>query len=267
MKKKELPVPGNENKPKRLIQSIKRSSDILALFLKERKPLGITDFSQYLSLSKNTVQSIVNTLVGLNYLERDRNTKKYRLGPMLFRLGIVYAESMDFINSSRVWLERLCYKFDIPVNVGILSYDKVIILARIEPAAGFFMTASRTGSFMPAFNSSLGKMLYAFMDRQKLLEIMQSLKIESYTNNSITSPQAFMKELERVRRDKVSFDNEELLKGTACIAGPIFNQNREILAAFSVAGAADVIYKNKKSIVDEIKYTSLEISKLFGYEV
>lgn len=266
LKKKEGRGPGNENKPKRLIQSIKRSSDILELFLKEKKPLGITEFSQRLSLSKNTIQSIVNTLVGLNYLERDRNTKKYRLGPMLFRLGIVYAESIDFINQSRVWLERLCYKFNIPVNVGILSYDKVIVLARIEPAMGFFMASSRTGSFMPALNSSLGKMLYAFMDKQKLQEIIDSLKLESYTDKSITSPKAFMKELEQIRKDMVSFDNEELLKGTACIAGPIFNQNREILAAFSVAGEADVIYKNKKSIIDEIKYTSMEISKMFGYE-
>lgn len=267
MKKMEIYNPSNENKPKRLIQSIKRSSDILELFLKEKKSLGITEFSQRLSLSKNTVQGIVNTLVGLNYLEKDQNTKKYRLGPMLFRLGIVYAESIDFIATSRVWLERLCYKFNIPVNVGIFSYDKVIILARIEPATGFFMTPSRTGSFIPAFNSGLGKVLYAFMDKQKLLEIIDSSKFESYTEKSITSSKAFMKELEQVRRDMVSFDNEELLKGTACIAGPIFNQNKEILAAFSVAGEAYVIYKNKKSIIDEIKYTSLEISKMFGYEV
>lgn len=254
-----------EYTPKRLIQSIKRASDILELFLKEKKTLGITEFSQRLLLSKNTVQGIVNTLVELNYLEREPQTKKYRLGPMLFRLGIVYAENIDFISSSKVWLERLCYKFHLPVSVGILSYDKVIILARIEPGAGF-MTSSKTGSFAPVFNSSLGKILCAFMDHQALLEIVHSLKFESFTEKSITSPDVFLKEIERVKKDQVSFDNEEALQGISCIAGPIFNQNGEVLAAFSVTGEAEVIYKNKKNIVDEIKYTSAEISKIFGYK-
>ncbi len=265
MKPPETNSTQNGHTPKRLIQSIKRSTDILELFLKEKKTLGITEFSQRLLLSKNTIQGIVNTLVELNYLERDQNSKKYRLGPMLFRLGIVYAENIDFITNSKVWLERLCYKFNTPVNVGILSYDKVIILARIEPGAGF-MTSTQTGSFAPAFNSSLGKILCAFMDQQKLLEIVHSSKFESFTEKSITSPEVFLKEIEQARKDMVSFDNEEVLQGIACIAGPIFNQNGEVLAAFSVAGEADVIYKNKKCIVDEIKYTSMEISKIFGYK-
>lgn len=265
MKPPETSSTQNGHTPKRLIQSIKRSTDILELFLKEKKPLGITDFSQRLLLSKNTIQGIVNTLVELNYLERDQNSKKYRLGSMLFRLGIVYAENIDFITNSKVWLERLCYKFNTPVNVGILSYDKVIIVARFDPGTGY-TTPPRTGSFAPALNTSLGKILYAFMDQEKLLEIIHSSNFESFTKKSITSPDVFLKEIEQARKDTVSFDNEEVLQGIACIAGPIFNHNGEVLAAFSVSGEADFIYKNKKSIVDEIKYTSMEISKVFGYK-
>jgi DNA-binding IclR family transcriptional regulator len=57
---------------KRLIQSIKRASDILELFLSEKKPIGITDFSKRLGLAKTTVSSIVVTLDALGFLEKDQ---------------------------------------------------------------------------------------------------------------------------------------------------------------------------------------------------
>ena len=52
-------------KQKRLIQSIKRASDILGIFIQEKRTMGITDFSSRLHLPKTTISSIVQTLEAL----------------------------------------------------------------------------------------------------------------------------------------------------------------------------------------------------------
>nr|HPO47215.1 helix-turn-helix domain-containing protein [Spirochaetota bacterium] len=75
-------------KQKRLIQSIKRASDILGIFIQEKRTMGITDFAARLNLPKTTISSIVQTLEALKFLEKDHITSKYRLGPALFQLGM-----------------------------------------------------------------------------------------------------------------------------------------------------------------------------------
>ena len=55
-------------KPRRLIQSVKRATDILNIFVHEKAAQGITDLSRHLGLAKTTIQSIVQTLEALNYL-------------------------------------------------------------------------------------------------------------------------------------------------------------------------------------------------------
>ena len=95
---------------KRLIQSIRRASDILNIFSQENSARGITDLAKQLQLPKTTVQGIVQALEGLSYLEKEPNTSKYRLGPKVFLLGMRYATNMDIVTVGRVWMEPLSFK-------------------------------------------------------------------------------------------------------------------------------------------------------------
>ncbi|MBW1862338.1 MAG: helix-turn-helix domain-containing protein, partial [Deltaproteobacteria bacterium] len=72
-----------------MIQSVKRVSDILSLFTIEKQSRGITEISKIIGLPKSTVSSLVKTMSEVGFLEQDTETKRYRLGPKLFTLGIL----------------------------------------------------------------------------------------------------------------------------------------------------------------------------------
>lgn len=249
---------------KRQIQSISRASNILKIFMNEKGPLGITDFSKRLTLPKTTVQGIVDTLVQLNYLERDPVTSKYRLGPMLFQLGMSYASNMDIVTISKVWMERLSLKFGEPVNTGMLVGNKIIIIFRAEPETGYAFFP-QSGIVIPAHTTCIGKLILAYLDEKHRANFLKDYEYRAFTKNSIKSSKEFAEELNQVNKTGISFDNEENIKGLSGIGGPIFNHKGQLIAAFAVTGNTANIEREKKRIIDEVRSTSREVSGMLGY--
>ncbi|MCX8123040.1 MAG: IclR family transcriptional regulator [Spirochaetes bacterium] len=248
----------------KLIQSITKAHDILSMFVNDKRPLGISDFSRRLSLPKTTVQGIVNTLCHLGYLEKDHHSGKYRLGPYVFQLGMKYATNLDLVSIGRVWAERLCFQFRQPVNIGMLVGDKVVVVLRVEPE-NRFMSYPQAGSVIPTHTTCIGKLLCAYMDKKRLDEILASYEFQPLTKNSITTAQEFLQELEKVRSMGISFDNQESVMGLAGIGGPIFNYTGQIIAAFAITGDAEFILHHKQDIIQAVRDTSLQLSVQLGY--
>jgi IclR family transcriptional regulator, KDG regulon repressor len=249
----------------RLIQSIQRAANILELFLDEKNAIGITDFAQKMHLPKTTIQGIVTTLLELRFLERDHLTSKYRLGAKLFQLGMTYATNMDIITLARVWMERICFQFREPVNVGILVGKKVLVIFRAEPEKRF-MTMPLSGSVIPAHGASIGKILLAHMREDKREEILKEYVFDKLTKNSIETPEDFRKELESVRRTGIAFDNEENIIGLMGIGGAIYNYTGQVIAAFAVTGDAEHLKQIKDEVINEVLSTSREVSAQLGYK-
>lgn len=252
------------SKSTRLIQSIKRASDILDIFIGEKRAMGITEFAKRLKLPKTTIAGIVQTLESLGYLERDPLTSKFRLGPALFQLGMKYATNMDLVIIARAWMERLCFQFMEPVNIGMLVGDKAVVVLRVEPE-NRFMVFPQAGSVIPLHTTCIGKILCAHMDDSRRDEILSEYPFERLTSNSIDSSKAFLKELSRVRESGIAFDNQESINGLAGVGGPIYNFTGQVIAAFALTGKAETIQRRREEIVTAVRYTSHQISTQLGY--
>lgn len=251
-------------KGKRLIQSIKRASDILALFIDEKKPLGITDFSRKLGLPKTTIASIAATLLGIGYLEKDPFTGKYRLGPQIFQLGMKFATNTDLVTIARVWMERLCFQFMEPVNMGMLVGDKAMIVMRIEPE-NRYMVFPQAGSVIPFHTTCIGKTLLAYMDNEKRESILTGYSFNQLTPNTITTRKLFLKELDQVKNTGVAYDNQESIQGLAGIGGPIFNHTGTVVAAYAITGNSENIGRKKDNIVESVRITTQQVSAQLGF--
>jgi IclR family KDG regulon transcriptional repressor len=249
---------------KRLIQSIKKASDILALFHDAKKPLGITDFTKKLGLPKATIATIVGTLEAVGYLEKDPFSPKYRLGHQLLQLGLKSVASMDIIAIARAWMERFSFQFREPINVGMLVGDSVTIIMRFEPE-NRYIVFPQSGSTIPLHSTCIGKVILAYMDRANRDHILENYSFIKLTPNTITSRAQFLKELSQVKKSGVSFDNQESINGLAGIGGPIFNHKGMVIAGFAVSGNADRIKKLSSEIIEAVKFTTEQVSAQLGY--
>lgn len=255
----------NEAKDKKMIQSIVRAADVLNLFLLENKTMGIGEFSQALNLPKTTIQGIVNTLTALEYLERDPLTSRYRLGPMLFQLGSRYSMNMNLVSTARVWMERLCFQFGIPINVGTMLSNKVIILFRVEPDNNFIAYPD-AGLSIAAHTSCIGKIMLAFMEGKRRDSILRNYEFSKWTVNSISDSKLFEAELAAVRENGIAFDNEENVRGLSGIGGALRNHTGNVFAAFVVTGETEMVNLKRDEIIRAVKYTSELVSQQLGYQ-
>ncbi len=251
-------------KNKRLIQSIKKASDILALFHNAKKPLGITDFTKKLGLPKATIATIVATLEAIGYLEKDPFSPKYRLGHQLLQLGLKSVASLDIIAVARAWMERFSFQFMEPINVGMLVGDSVTIIMRFEPE-NRYIVFPQSGSTIPLHSTCIGKIILAYMDRAERDKLLKNYPFIQLTPNTITSRTQFLKELAQVKKTGVSFDNQESINGLAGIGGPIFNHKGIVIAGFAVTGSANRIKKLSDEIIKAVKFTTEQVSAQMGY--
>lgn len=263
--KKTVKKPAKKKKP-RLIQSIHRAAEILSVFVSENDPQGLSDFTERLGLPKTTIQGIVQTLFHLNLLEKDPRSQKYRLGPLLFQLGMKYATNMDLVNIARGWTERLCFQFKQPVNVGMMVGDRVVVVLRVEPE-NQFMVFPQAGSVIPAHSTAIGKTLLAHMEEEQRNRILEASPLVANTVNTIRDREALVRELEEIRRTGIACDREENFIGLSGIGAPVFNYTGRVTAAFVVTGDTAMIEAQRKEIENAVRYTATTMSSQLGYDL
>ena len=246
------------------ILSLVKAGKILELFMDEDRSLGITEFSKALEMPKATVQNLASTLEDMGYLEKDPMTMKYRLGPVLFQLGMKYANSMDLTMIARVWMEKLCTQYGEMSQAGIMMGDKLTVVMKVE-ADSNYMVFPQPGSVIPVHSSSLGKVLLAHMGTSRRDRILDACDFTGFTDHTICDRAEYVSELQSVKKTGIAFDNEETVSGLSCVAGPVFNNSGDCMAAISLSGNTFRINSKRDEIINAVKYVCSRISEQMGY--
>jgi DNA-binding IclR family transcriptional regulator len=87
---------------------------------------------------------------------------------------------------------------------------------------------------VPVHCSANGKLLLAYGPEVVREHILASAPFHAYTAQTITAADALRREIQRIRREGHSEDNEEFLAGVCCIAVPVRNRRGEVVAGLAV---------------------------------
>ena len=120
------------------------------------------------------------------------------------------------------------------VNLSVLNGAEIVFIERLE-AGHIISTHHLIGDRLPAYCTCMGKAIMAYLPQEKLTSILESIRFESITPKTIKSRQAFLEELEQIRRDGLSYNVEELEKGLCAVGAPIIGYTGEAVAALNVA--------------------------------
>ena len=107
-------------------------------------PLTVVELSDRTGISKPTIYRILHTLDSGGFVVRDQDNRKYILGPALIGLGRATRNSADLIRYARPTLSELSKKYNETVNLGVLSYGKVIYLSTLESRQQLRVTVPMT---------------------------------------------------------------------------------------------------------------------------
>jgi len=227
----------------RYSQSLERGLAILGCFTPEKPVLGIADIADELGMSRSTTHRYVITLVALGYLEQGAS-RKYRLGLRVTDLGMSALNSTGLREHSRPYLEELRQRTSYTVNLAVLDGPEILYVDR---ARSFRRGQSKIdlglslGSRLPAYCTSMGKMLLAYLPEAEQRTLLSDIKLAKRGPNTITSKKGLRSELEHVRAESFAVNDEELAPGLHSISAPVRSESREVIAAVNMAAHSSMI--------------------------
>src|SRR5205814_33650 len=152
-------------------QSLERGLSILSSFRSEVPLLGVSELARTVGMSRSTTHRYVATLAALGYLQQDGPTKKYRLGPRVLDLGFSAINSMELREISVPHLQQLSDETGYTVNMAVLDGSDVVYIERCRSSREGQRDIDlnlHVGSRLPAYCTSLGKALLAYLEPHAL---------------------------------------------------------------------------------------------------
>ena len=251
-------------------QSLERGLSILSAFRSAQPLLGVSDLSRQVGLSRSTTHRYVATLAALGYLLQDRETRKYRLGPRVLDLGFSAINSMELRHVSAPYLRQLSEETGHTVNMAILDGADIVYIERCQSprsGGGEIELNLQVGSRLPAYCTSMGKVLLAFLPPQRRGTVLDGGRLTRRGPNTITAKAQLEKELERVRVRGLAVNNEELAYGLRSLAAPVRSQSGETVAAINVAVHRSLVSMDDllEDLAPSLERTAAEISAHIGF--
>ncbi|HTC59202.1 MAG TPA: IclR family transcriptional regulator [Solirubrobacteraceae bacterium] len=227
----------------RYSQSLERGLAILGCFKPERPVLGIADIADDLGMSRSTTHRYAITLVALGLLEQGAS-RKYRLGMRVTDLGMSALNSTGLREHSRPYLEELRQRTSYTVNLSVLDGPEILYVDR---ARSFRRGQNRIdfnlrpGSRLPAYCTSMGKVLLANLPEAERRELIGDMMLTRRGPNAITSKKTLHVELQHVLDEGMAVNDEEYAPGLVSLACPIRCENREVVAALNLSAHTSMI--------------------------
>ncbi|WP_452228581.1 IclR family transcriptional regulator [Lacinutrix sp. MEBiC02404] len=214
--------------------SVVKAFTLLDAFTMDKQEWGVRELAIKKGYNKSTTYRLLNTLESLGVLQKNDNDK-YLLGLKLFELGNLVAIHKTLRKYSRAPLENIAREIKETVHFGVLDKNKVLYLNKTESPQGL-KVSTQIGSYQKAYCTAIGKVLLAFLPEQKIVDYLQTVSLDACTSNTITDRETLLKELKKVRAEGYALDMEELELGLICVAIPVFNKKRQVIASISVSG-------------------------------
>lgn len=250
-----------------MIQAVERALLILDLFDEYDTELKITEISDRMVLHKSTVHSLLKTLQAHRYIEQNPENGKYRLGMKLLERGTIVMHNLDIRNVARKHLIQLSNSSGQTTNLVILDGKEGVYIDKVEgPRA--IIRYSRIGKRIPIHCSAVGKVLVAFKEPKELKQLLKGYVYRQHTSQTIMSESYFLQELEKVRRQGYSVDNEENEPGVRCIAVPVRDHSGQVIAAISMSTL--IARVNDAELLEHVKslqQAAEEISDEMGFGI
>ncbi|HDD53126.1 MAG TPA: IclR family transcriptional regulator [Thermosulfidibacter takaii] len=247
-----------------LVRAVDHALQLLSCYT-EKEEMGVTELSKKLGLHKNNVFRILATLEFRGYIEQNRKTEGYRLGPKIFELGLIFKYQMGLIKHAKPIMEEIVRRHNETVYLGVLRDIYAIYIDNVE-TNHTVRVVSRVGSQIPAYASAIGKVQLAHLPTDELERLLRDRKLRPYTERTIIDKNLLLEELRKVAEEGYAMDNEEFEDNVKCVAAPIRDYTRWVVAGLSISAPAfRMTDELTPELIETVKWGALQISKSLGY--
>jgi len=236
------PYEGNPD----FVLSLARGLKVIESFEGHTEGQTVADVSRSTNLSRAAVRRSLITLEMLGYVESSGRT--YRLKTRVLKLGFSYLASSSLSTLAQPTLERITELVHESSSLSVLDGDQIVYIGR-SSAKRVMSVGLSIGSHLPAYCTSMGRVLLAALPEADLPGYLNRVEIKALTPKTITDRALLGQIIRGVRWDGFAVADEELELGLRSIAVPVKNHQNRVVAAMNIGvhaarvSAAEMIHR------------------------
>lgn len=242
-----------ENDGKYTIQSVDRALKIFDFLCASEATVSLTEVCDSLALNPNMAYRLLMTMRDAGYLIQDEETNRFRPSLKVLQLTRNALGNLEIRTRALPYLEQLWREYpNTNINLGLLHDGEVLVVTRIE-SERVPRTYFTAGKVMPVHATGLGKALICELGDDEIQRIIDQHGLRPYTESTITDCGELLRQVHQVRTDQVAWDYGENVPNDNCVAAPIRDSSRRIVAAVSMS--AFTVYMT----IDDLKAAAIRV--------
>lgn len=252
-------VAGGDARPGDFVQSLERGLAVIRAFDAEHPRLSLSDVARRTDLSRAAARRFLRTLVELGYVGTDG--REYFPRPSLLDLGYAYLSGLPLPALARPHLEELSARTHESSSLAVLDGDDIVYVERVA-VRRIIAAAIGIGTRLPAYVTSMGRVLLACDDRIDLGAFLAQAPFPARTATTLTTAEELGAELGRVRAQGWSLVDEELEAGLRSVAAPVLDARGRVVAAVNVAAPARSGSDHVREVVRAAEEIGADLARL-----
>ena len=235
---------------------------LLAALSRHVTPVNLKQLAAETRLHPSTAHRILAVMVENRLVDRIE-PGTYRLGIRLLELGNLVKSRINVRQEALVHMHHLHEELGETVNLSVRHADEVVYIERTVDSHSMMRVVQIIGARAPLHITAVGKLFLAEDGPDKCADYARRTGLPRFTENTLTDADAFMKEIEKIRRQGYAFDNEEAEKGVSCIGAGIFSDDGRLVAGLSVSAPSDRL---NRAWAPQVRQTAEKISRALGHQ-
>ena len=219
------------------VTSFARGLDVIRSFSASTPAQTLTEVAVRSGLSRTGARRILLTLHTLGYAHLDG--RLFRLSPRILQLGFAYLSSMPIWDLAEPVMEGLLVeKGRESCSSAVLEGCDILYVMRV-PTHKIMSISLGVGSRLPAYCTSLCRVLLAALPQAQLHERLLASERTARTRHTVTSIKELTAKINQVRKQGWSLVNQELEEGLVSMSAPVTDKSGRTVAALNISGQAN----------------------------
>ena len=214
------------------VGSLQKGLAVLEILAAHPAGLTLTEMAEKAGLTRAGARRFLLTLTTSGYAVQDG--RKFSLSPRLLSVARSYVQGASLWSYAEPFLRKAAAELNESCSAAVLSGEDVVYVARV-PGRHILSVALHVGTRLPAWCTSMGRVLLSGLPMPELQEFLAVAAIEPKTPKSIVDREKLAKLIGKAATDGYAIVDEELELGLRSIAVPIRDASRKIVAAINIS--------------------------------
>jgi DNA-binding IclR family transcriptional regulator len=229
---------------------------VLAVFESGTPSMRLSTISAISGLSMATTYRLTGELVQWGAIEKNLDGT-FQVGTRLWKLGAHAPRLRELRETARPVLTHLHEATGETVQLAVAENDHALCIDKIAGSRSTFNVTEVAGP-LPLHATAVGKVILAFSEHAQT----EATRLRRFTARTIVDPGVLRDVVDTARLQRVAYSREEMTRGTASVAAPIFDETGRFRASLGILAASST---NLARLVPMVHSAASSVSGRLGH--